>query len=116
MARVRTRFAPSPTGRMHVGNLRTALYTYLIAKHEDGGRVSTDVTPLDEEGRVNEVARIMGGINITENLQNTAREMIAARQDVAEQQDITAQQDIAARQDTAEQQDTAEHTKSEGAG
>ncbi len=34
--RVRTRFAPSPTGYMHVGNLRTALYTYLTAKHEDG--------------------------------------------------------------------------------
>ena len=33
---VRTRFAPSPTGYMHVGNLRTALYTYLTAKHEDG--------------------------------------------------------------------------------
>lgn len=34
--RVRTRFAPSPTGYMHIGNLRTALYAYLIAKHEDG--------------------------------------------------------------------------------
>lgn len=34
--KVRTRFAPSPTGYMHVGNLRTALYAYLIAKHEDG--------------------------------------------------------------------------------
>ncbi len=33
---VRTRFAPSPTGYMHVGNLRTALYTYLIARHNDG--------------------------------------------------------------------------------
>lgn len=33
---VRTRFAPSPTGYMHVGNLRTALYTYLIARHEKG--------------------------------------------------------------------------------
>ena len=33
---VRTRFAPSPTGYMHVGNLRTALYTYLIARHEQG--------------------------------------------------------------------------------
>ncbi len=33
---VRTRFAPSPTGYMHVGNLRTALYTYLIARHYDG--------------------------------------------------------------------------------
>ena len=36
MKKVRTRFAPSPTGRMHVGNLRTALYAYLIAKHEGG--------------------------------------------------------------------------------
>ena len=36
MKKIRTRFAPSPTGRMHVGNLRTALYTYLIAKHENG--------------------------------------------------------------------------------
>ena len=36
MSEVRTRFAPSPTGRMHVGNLRTALYAYLIAKHENG--------------------------------------------------------------------------------
>lgn len=36
MTKIRTRFAPSPTGRMHVGNLRTALYAYLIAKHEDG--------------------------------------------------------------------------------
>ena len=36
MNRVRTRYAPSPTGRMHVGNLRTALYAYVIAKHEGG--------------------------------------------------------------------------------
>ncbi len=36
MSKIRTRYAPSPTGRMHVGNLRTALYAYLIAKHEDG--------------------------------------------------------------------------------
>ncbi len=36
MSVIRTRFAPSPTGQMHVGNLRTALYAYLIAKHENG--------------------------------------------------------------------------------
>ena len=34
--KVRTRFAPSPTGYMHIGNLRTALYAYLIAKHDKG--------------------------------------------------------------------------------
>ncbi len=36
MSKVRTRFAPSPTGYMHIGNLRTALYAYLIAKKDDG--------------------------------------------------------------------------------
>ena len=35
MSKVRTRFAPSPTGRMHVGNLRSALYEFLIAKLVD---------------------------------------------------------------------------------
>lgn len=33
---IKTRFAPSPTGYMHIGNLRTALYSYLISKHENG--------------------------------------------------------------------------------
>ena len=46
MAKIRTRFAPSPTGRMHVGNLRTALYTYLIAKHE-GGDFAENVNQTD---------------------------------------------------------------------
>ena len=36
MAKVRTRFAPSPTGFMHLGGLRTALYAYLYAKHNGG--------------------------------------------------------------------------------
>ena len=36
MSKVRTRFAPSPTGYMHIGNLRTALYGYLYAKKEGG--------------------------------------------------------------------------------
>ncbi len=49
---------------------------YLIKKRENDGRVLTSVTPLDRDGRINEVARIMGGINITENLIETAREMI----------------------------------------
>ncbi|MDD2518762.1 MAG: glutamate--tRNA ligase family protein, partial [Bacilli bacterium] len=36
MKRVRTRFAPSPTGYMHVGNLRSAIFAYLVAKHYGG--------------------------------------------------------------------------------
>ena len=36
MTRIRTRFAPSPTGYMHIGNLRTALYAYLVAKKDNG--------------------------------------------------------------------------------
>ena len=46
--KVRTRFAPSPTGRMHVGNLRTALYAYLIAKHE-GGDFLLRIEDTDQE-------------------------------------------------------------------
>ena len=45
---VRTRFAPSPTGRMHVGNLRTALYAYLIAKHA-GGQFILRIEDTDQE-------------------------------------------------------------------
>lgn len=48
MSKVRTRFAPSPTGRMHVGNLRTALYAYLLAKHE-GGDFLLRIEDTDQE-------------------------------------------------------------------
>ena len=48
MSTVRTRFAPSPTGRMHVGNLRTALYAYLIAKHA-GGDFILRIEDTDQE-------------------------------------------------------------------
>lgn len=48
MSKIRTRFAPSPTGRMHVGNLRTALYAYLITKHE-GGDFILRIEDTDQE-------------------------------------------------------------------
>ncbi len=48
MTKIRTRFAPSPTGRMHVGNLRTALYEYLVAKHE-GGDFILRIEDTDQE-------------------------------------------------------------------
>ena len=48
MNKVRTRFAPSPTGFMHIGNLRSALYEYLIAKHE-GGTFILRIEDTDQE-------------------------------------------------------------------
>ena len=48
MTKIRTRFAPSPTGRMHVGNLRSALYEFLIAKH-DGGDFMLRIEDTDQE-------------------------------------------------------------------
>ena len=44
---VRTRFAPSPTGYMHVGNLRTALYTWCIARH-NGGKFILRIEDTDQ--------------------------------------------------------------------
>ncbi|MCU6736975.1 glutamate--tRNA ligase [Diplocloster agilis] len=58
MNKVRTRFAPSPTGRMHVGNLRTALYAYLIAKHE-GGDFILRIEDTDQERFVPEALDII---------------------------------------------------------
>lgn len=46
--KVRTRFAPSPTGYMHIGNLRTALYAYLLAKH-NGGDFILRIEDTDQE-------------------------------------------------------------------
>lgn len=48
MEKIRTRYAPSPTGMMHVGNLRTALYEFLIAKHE-GGVFMLRIEDTDQE-------------------------------------------------------------------
>ena len=60
--KIRTRFAPSPTGRMHVGNLRTALYSYLIAKHEDGDfilRIEDTDQEREMEGAVDIINRTL---------------------------------------------------------
>ena len=67
MSKVRTRFAPSPTGRMHVGNLRTALYAYLIAKHE-GGDFILRIEDTDQEryveGAVDIIYRTMASTGL----------------------------------------------------
>ena len=67
MSKIRTRFAPSPTGRMHVGNLRTALYAYLIAKHE-GGDFLLRIEDTDQErlveGATEIIYRTMAGTGL----------------------------------------------------
>ncbi|MCR5100103.1 MAG: glutamate--tRNA ligase [Butyrivibrio sp.] len=56
--KIRTRYAPSPTGRMHVGNLRTALYAYLISKHE-GGDYILRIEDTDQERYVEGATEII---------------------------------------------------------
>ena len=65
---VRTRFAPSPTGYMHVGNLRTALYTWLIARHY-GGTFILRIEDTDQgrlvEGAVDVIYKTMAECGLT---------------------------------------------------
>jgi len=65
---VRTRFAPSPTGYMHVGNLRTALYTWLIARHA-GGTFILRIEDTDQgrlvEGATDVIYRTMAECGLT---------------------------------------------------
>ena len=56
--KIRTRYAPSPTGRMHVGNLRSALYEFLIAKHE-GGDFILRIEDTDQERYVEGAVEII---------------------------------------------------------
>ena len=60
---VRTRFAPSPTGYLHLGGLRTALYTYLFAK-KNGGKFILRIEDTDQErevpGGATEIAYLLG--------------------------------------------------------
>ncbi len=66
--KVRTRFAPSPTGYMHVGNLRTALYTWLIAR-SSGGAFILRIEDTDQgrlvEGAVDVIYRTMAECGLT---------------------------------------------------
>ena len=55
---VRTRFAPSPTGYMHVGNLRTALYTYLIARHAKG-KFILRIEDTDQKRKVEDAVEVI---------------------------------------------------------
>ena len=58
MTKIRTRYAPSPTGKMHVGNLRSALYEFLIAKHA-GGDFMLRIEDTDQERYVEGASEII---------------------------------------------------------
>ena len=58
MKEVRTRFAPSPTGYMHIGNLRTALYGYLFAK-KNGGKFILRIEDTDSSRYVEDAVRVI---------------------------------------------------------
>jgi glutamyl-tRNA synthetase len=49
---IRTRFAPSPTGYLHIGSLRTALYAYALAKHSPGGQFILRIEDTDQKREV----------------------------------------------------------------
>ncbi|MBQ7604212.1 MAG: DNA repair protein RecN [Clostridia bacterium] len=57
---------------------------YLIKKTENGGRTETSVSLLDRQGRINELSRIMGGVNITEKIRQSAEEMLTDSENRAE--------------------------------
>ena len=73
MSNVRVRFAPSPTGFVHIGSLRTALYNYLFAKHAGGEYIlrveDTDRTRL-VDGAIENMLNAMkwAGVNHTEGV------------------------------------------------
>lgn len=67
MTKVRTRFAPSPTGSMHIGNLRTAFYAYALAKHNKGDfilRIEDTDKKRETKGGVDEIKNLLKTFNI----------------------------------------------------
>ena len=80
MSKIRTRFAPSPTGYMHVGNLRTALYAYLIAKHEHGDFILR-IEDTDQERLVEGAVEVIfkGPVLESYPVQGTAKVLIIAQ-------------------------------------
>lgn len=67
MDKIRTRFAPSPTGSMHIGNVRTAFYAYALAKHDGGDfilRIEDTDKKREKEGGIDEIKKLLNVFNI----------------------------------------------------
>lgn len=67
ISKVRTRFAPSPTGSIHIGGLRTALYAYALAKHNDGNfilRIEDTDKKREVEGGIDNIKKVLTTFNL----------------------------------------------------
>ena len=65
---VRVRYAPSPTGMMHIGGLRTALYNYLFAKQNNGAfllRIEDTDKNREVEGSIEDIIKMMNWAGLT---------------------------------------------------
>ena len=76
--KIRTRYAPSPTGYFHVGGARTALFNYLFAKHNDGDFIvrieDTDIKRNVEDGIKSQLTNLAWlGIKIDESIENPGK-------------------------------------------
>jgi glutamyl-tRNA synthetase len=85
--KIRTRFAPSPTGSMHIGNLRTAFYAYALAKHSDGDfvlRIEDTDKKRETEGGAGEIKELLKIFNITWDEYYVQSERISLYKEAAE--------------------------------
>ena len=80
MTKIRTRFAPSPTGRMHVGNLRTALYAYLITKHE-GGDFILRIEDTDQERLVEGAVDVFSSVRLISSTVHLRKQVLSMMKD-----------------------------------
>jgi glutamyl-tRNA synthetase len=87
MSKVRTRFAPSPTGSMHIGNLRTAFYAYALAKHEKGDfilRIEDTDKKREVEGGVAEIKNLLETFNLKWDEYYVQSERLSKYKEIAE--------------------------------
>lgn len=88
MTKIRTRFAPSPTGSMHIGNLRTAFYAYALAKHNNGDfilRIENTDKKREAEGGVEEIKSLLTTFSIKWDEYYVQSERLNIYREVAEQ-------------------------------
>lgn len=87
MSKVRTRFAPSPTGSMHIGNLRTAFYAFALARHADGDfvlRIEDTDKKREVEGGAEEIKELLNIFGIKWDEYYVQSERLAKYKEAAE--------------------------------